>query len=726
MSSSPSPTSGQPPTLETATAQLYSEALRALQQHRYNQAVEYFQQVYQQTSVPAIYRLKVTMGLIRAHQGLGQWHLVQRLCQPLLAHRSLQVRQWAIQVVQACPAAPGDHPQSPSKAVPPPVPGQSLFHYQQLNRQVGGAVDRVQPELVAGSSFTPLALPQRLLLYGLQAITAIAGAWLIIFLVHSSLRSGNRLIRAIPWPVPLSGLPALDRPQTALILSVLLALALASPWLMDWMLGRAYGQHSLPLSQLQRDHPQALRLLRRVCQGQGWALPPLRLLPVTTPLCFSYGWWGRHSRLVVSQGLLTAIGPQTLATLVSYELAHRANGDLPVMSTLGLLLLGCHGGYCRLAAWGDRQVGLGRWLLVLAAAGCYGGFWLLRQLALGLSRLRSRLCDRQVLALSQDPTALSQSLIDLTLALVRDVQQQGALHPLGLALEVLMPLSVRSALSPGSFLSPQNWPALTPDALFQDDRTNPYRYWLQANSSHPPLGERVQGCQGYIQHRQDQPPGSSPFSVARLLGQKSPLVGLCSGGVLVLALGLLARILNTLGWYGLNWVYQDPNVLKGGLLLGLGLGMLLRINPLYPAISSRRTPRSDLETILVNRPIRLPVEGQPVCLEATLIGAAGLANGLAQQYYLNWGKGLIKLAFTPPQMVWLGLGNSPYHPQAWLGRKVQVMGWGRRAGGHFWIDVAHLQASGQSLGLQDHGPLWSSLVSLGLSLAGLLIIFTGK
>ncbi|NBO32501.1 MAG: hypothetical protein EBV05_13225, partial [Cyanobacteria bacterium WB6_1B_304] len=207
--------------------------------------------------------------------------------------------------------------------------------------------------------------------------------------------------------------------------------------------------------------------------------------------------------------------------------------------------------------------------------------------------------------------------------------------------------------------------------------------------------------------------------------QKSALVGLLGGIGVVLTLGLMGRILDRLGWYQLNWVYEDPSVLKGGLLLGLGLGTLLRINSLYPDIPSRLTTGSEAEALILNRKAKLPVEGQPLRLDATLIGAPGLANGLAQECYLAYGDGLVKLALTTPQMVWLGLRHSHRHPQHWLGRQVQVAGWARRAGGYFWIDVAHLQPLNQPSGLEDQGPLWATLMGLGLSGWGILTIFIG-
>lgn len=737
MSSIPpsSPASGQPQALDQATANRYGQALRALKQQYYGEALDHFQSLYQQKSLPGIYRLKVCMGLIRTHQGLGDLVQVRQLCQPLLTSRSLQVRQWATQVLQSCTDS-GDRQPRPEESHrvevpdPNPVPANSqvhsLFHYQQLNRQITAAAppapdrDKVNRGIGAGGRFFPLTTVQRGLLHALQLITAIALAWLIMVTIHSGLRGCNSLMRLISWPVPLYGLPSFDRPHTGLILSLLLLLALASPWLMDLILIRFYGQQVLSPSQLQRDHPEALRLLRRACQQQGWSLPPLRLIPVDVPLCFSYGWWPRHSPIVVSQGLLEGSSSQSLGILYSYELAHRVNADLPVMSTMGLLLIGFHSGYRQLATWGDRQLGLARWLLALGSAGCYGGFWVLRQLALGLSRYRSRLCDRQVLALTQDPLALQQSLIDLTLALAKDVKRRGYLHPLGSALEVLLPLSGRSAVSPGSFLTTLDWPTLT-----HDDVANPYRYWLLANSSHPPLGERLQLCQFYPQGGWGRSRLSSPLSVPRLLSQKSALVGLLGGGGVVLTLGLLGRILHHLGWYQLDWVYEDPTVLKGGLLLGLGLGTLLRINSLYPDIPSGLTTDSEADAMILNRKANLPVEGQPIRLEATLIGAPGLANGLAQECYLAYADGLVKLALTTPQMAWLGWRHPHRHPQHWLGRQVQVAGWARRAGGYFWIDVAHLQPLNQPSGLEDQGPLWATLISLGLSVWGILTIFIG-
>jgi succinate dehydrogenase/fumarate reductase flavoprotein subunit len=130
--------------------------------------------------------------------------------------------------------------------------------------------------------------------------------------------------------------------------------------------------------------------------------------------------------------------------------------------------------------------------------------------------------------------------------------------------------------------------------------------------------------------------------------------------------------------------------------------------------------------VLVNAHHRLPVDGQPLHVEGTLVGAPGLANGLGQQLYLATGGGLIKLGWTTAQLGWIQLAQHQHHPGQWLGEPVRIRGWGRRGGGSFWLDVAQatcLNQPGQHY--VDQGPWIQTLISLGLALGGVGLLGWG-
>ncbi len=645
----------------------------------------------------------------------------------------------------------------------------SLFHYQQLNHRpsdgqnnrqgndqqpLSTAVDRTDssddghPKEAVHPAIAPRPSPQAprpkysLALWVGQALTAIAVLWAINWAVHFALRTLDGLVRWVRWPVQLS-LPGASQSYTVAIGIGLVLLALASPWMMDYMLALCHRQQPLSTRQLQAQSPDTLRLLRQLCREQGWQLPALRIIPDPAPLCFSYGWLPRNSRIVVSQGLLDQCSDEALTALYGYELAGLVNGSPAVLSAVGLLLLLLHTSYYRLAALADAlpQPGV-KGLLGLVASAIYGLFWLLRQLVLWLSRLCCGWGDRRAVALTQHPDQLAEGLLQLTQAIAAYLQQRGSLHPLHTSLEVLLPVSSRQAITPGSLLGTVGGIAegdrtVIPTMLMTLDGLNPYRQWLRVSATHPPLGERlIDLTQQALLRGQPtplQPPqGDYPdqLSPSRLLLQKGPLAGLLVGGGLAMGLWFLGGLVNRLGWLRLSWLYQDPSVLAGGLWLGLGLGLLLRINALFPDTDSptassagANVAPNTIAALLGNTP-SLPVQGQPVTLRGKLHGLAGIGNWGCQDLYLNDASGLVKLVNPVPLGSLQGLLQPHRQPLNWVGRVVTVTGWGRYGGGLLWVDINQVQLDPRHR-FQAYGPIWATGISLVISLVGIATIFRG-
>ncbi|WP_017297663.1 M48 family metalloprotease [Nodosilinea nodulosa] len=644
---------------------------------------------------------------------------------------------------------------------PPPVQDapeaglQSLFHYQQLNQQSSAALGHGQPP--ASTSFshtTPAPPPGRiegpparlqpqpplpkhpLGLWLGQGLTAIALVWAINWIFHFALRTLDHLLRWVRWPMQLS-LPGAYQSYTAWVVTSLVLLALASPWLLDFALAFWYRQRPLSIRQLQTHSPGALRPLRQVCRQQGCQLPELRVIADPAPLCFSYGWLPRNTRLVISQGLLDQVSDQSLTTLYSYELARTVNGSLPVLSVVGLLLLLLHTGYRWLAQRADTLTQpLGRGILGSMASLLYGLFWLLRQTVLWLSRLCCRWGDRRAVSLTQHPDQIAEVLLQTTAAIAAHLQRHGTLHPLHSSLEILMPISSRQAITAGSFLgdSAGDRGAIL-STLVALDGLSPYRHWLRANASHPPLGERLlwlnqQGAlrgQANLIFAVRDSRSAAKVSLPLLLLQKGPLAGLIAGGSLAMALWFVGGTVNRLGWEHLSWLYQDKSVLAGGMWLGLGIGLLLRINTLFPEASTPSASTKPVDTVatLLQSSSALPVQGQPVSLRGKLHGLSGTGNWGCQELYLNDSSSCsVKLVNPFPLGSLQGLFQPHAHPFNWVGRMVTVTGWSRYGSGMLWVDINQVQLD-QRHRFSTYGPAWATLISLASSLIGIMTIFGG-
>ena len=272
------------------------------------------------------------------------------------------------------------------------------------------------------------------------------------------------------------------------------------------------------------------------------------------------------------------------------------------------------------------------------------------------------------------------------------------------------------------------------------DGLNPYRQWLRVSATHLPLGERLidlaqqallRGQPTPLQPPQGDYPGQ--LSPSRLLLQKGPLAGLLVGGGLAMGLWFLGGLVNRLGWLRLSWLYQDPSVLAGGLWLGLGLGLLLRINSLFPDADSPPASSADtadtnvapntIAALLGSAP-SLPVQGQPVTLRGKLRGLAGTGNWGCQDLYLNDASGLVKLVNPVPLGSLQGLLQPHRQPLNWIGRVVTVTGWGRYGGGLLWVDINQVQLDPRHR-FQAYGPIWATGISLVISLVGIATLFRG-
>jgi hypothetical protein len=195
-----------------------------------------------------------------------------------------------------------------------------------------------------------------------------------------------------------------------------------------------------------------------------------------------------------------------------------------------------------------------------------------------------------------------------------------------------------------------------------------------------------------------------------------------------MGLWFLGGIVNRLGWWRLSWFYQDSSLLTGGLWLGLGLGLLLRINRLFPdsqpKVGTATTDPPDTIAALLQYPLPLPVQGQPVTLRGNLWGQSGVGNWGCQDLYLNDASGIVRLANPVPLGSLQGLFQPRNHPHKWIGRRVTVTGWGRYNGGMLWVDINQIQLDQQRF-FQAYGPIWATATSLGVSLIGIATILRG-
>lgn len=558
----------------------------------------------------------------------------------------------------------------------------------------------------------------------------VVGLWRL--LIHRGLALLNWTLMTLGQWLPMPRPGWVYGNYTWEIIGTIGLLLVACPWLLDWGLSYCYGQGDLSLQPLKTSHPEAVRLLRRIGQQRGWPIPLLKVLPLDTPLMFSYGWGPKTLRIVVSRGALTQLDDQELTTLYGRELAHCRQGTVGLMSLFAVMLLGLHQVYWQLAQWGDRlSVAPLRPVFALLSAIAYGLYWMGRKPLLALARARTMASDRLAVSWTGNPAGLVRAWVKIAQGTATSFQQQGYLHPLVESLDLFTPLGYRSALTPGSLGAASDLPT-----CLGWDWQNPYRHWLALNSAHPPLGDRIASLNRHCQSWNLTPemPLAAPQKRLRVRSAKgfwdywrpvllqiAPYVGPFLGAVTALVLWFLGGFLGPLGLWWVGWLYGDRALLVGSIYLGIGIGILLRINAYFPDITSRNQRKNPPLDHLLRNPMALPTDSTPLDIQGILLGRRGIANWLCQDLWLQTPQGVIKIHFFSLLGAAGNLLIHPKHPVHWVGQPVQLLGWFRR-GAEPWIDVERLVRSRKSMLIAQH-PLWSSglaLLCCGLGIVTLL------
>ena len=166
-------------------------------------------------------------------------------------------------------------------------------------------------------------------------------------------------------------------------------------------------------------------------------------------------------------------------------------------------------------------------------------------------------------------------------------------------------------------------------------------------------------------------------------------------------------------------MYKDAGLFQCCILLGTGVGIILRINRFFPDLSFDQPPSTDWPNWL-SEPELLPVESVPINLFGTLLGRPGIANWLGQDLLLQTSDGLLKLHFFSaigPIGNCLRLGERPAVP---IGSSVQLLGWFRR-GNRPWVDIDKIRL-GNGLMLSAAHPIFSLAITTILSGWGLWLL----
>ncbi|MCF2149322.1 M48 family metalloprotease [Desmonostoc muscorum LEGE 12446] len=734
--------------------------LVALKQGNYQTAIAHLEPLASSES-NATANLQARVGLVMAYARTGEVSKAIAFCQNLIESNNLQVQEWATRALEhltkrqkpepesknvetgfvAFENSPPNTPASEEKlkdevtetksqniptmvplaklkaTVTPPPPPPPLNGFM-------GSVTRTQAKLFGviywrqaqrARAWQPLRKPKLIPLRLLAAGTFIALFWVMREIIKLALGLINQALVKLPYLEPLQ---FLYNDPTRLLLIALVILIGVSPWLLDLLLAKLYGQRELTKDVLNGRSREAVRVLQRCCQQRHWPLPKLRILPMAAPIILTYGSLPRNARIVVSQGLLEQLADDEIAIIYATQLGHIAHWDFVVMSLVLLVTLPTYKVYQQVSKLGDSISGKVWRLPVTTLASLIYGIWcLLTGTALWLSRLRLYYSDRTAAEITGNPNALIRALLKIAIGIAADIEKQEHTSWQLESLNIVAPISHQQSLSLGTIAS-----HLSFESFLKWDIVNPYGRWFTINNSHPLVGDRIERlCQIARHWHLDTElhfPREQPLEARRqsFLLQIAPWLGIPLGVLFAGFVWVAWQLAFALKFLNLKWIYEDWSFITGCLLIGFSIGTVIRINSFFPDIKPGTVETDDGLPNLLADSYALPIDSISVRLVGKLLGRQGSSNSLAQDLILQSSAGLVKLHHVS----WLG--QSVNH-QDLIGRQIIVTGWFRR-GATPWIDIQTLETQSGKAVHSPH-PIWSTALAVAAQAWGAYVFLTG-
>src|SRR5919202_1406852 len=491
-----------------------------------------------------------------------------------------------------------------------------------------------------------------------------------------------------------------------------------SPFLMDLTQRWLYNTRWVSLEDVERQSPEAARVIQRVCQQKRIKTPRLGIIDDQNPTAFTYGSLPNSARLVVSQGLFTYLDDEEVATVYAHELGHIVHWDFAVMTLASTLLQITYLIYnfaTRLGRGGNDKVKDAAGTAALVA---YVSYLIGTYLVLYLSRTREYFADHFAAETTGNPNALSRALVKIAYGIVEE--SIGASEPSRL-IEGTRALGIydhKAASSTGTAYRVAAKPYQL-GRVFLWDLFNPWGWWMELNSTHPLTGKRVRALSTYA----EQLGLPTEFDMGRVVKEsrnlsKKKLYGNFVVDLLIycaMPIGLFVGL-----GIGIALVGTFPTAPFALAIVGLGVGTLLRTFVMFPTF--KQAPESDILK-LMSDPYASPLRGKPVKLQGELIGRGDAGYEFGSDLKIQDRTGMIYLhyasRFGPIGNFLFGMNRV----KNLLGAQVGVTGWFRR-GVAPWVDMTQFTTESGTTVKSFHR-IWSFILAGAAILLGLFLLVGG-
>ena len=700
------PVAHSPALTAEESAELLSAGNKALKRNHYAEAIEKLEAYCQGTDATAKDYEQAQSWLAKAYKGTGQIDKAVVLCKQLVKSQKPFIQIWAEQFLQTI--APDEVVNTAS----PDASSQDLPHSSSSTSSHSSS-----PSFVASSSNSPKSLPKAgrsskrgvtLMMKGVASNLALASG------VTLSLLCGMVLVLSLNL-VLISGS---ENPTVGLGIAIAITIVFnvlvffISPLIMDLVQNWLYGTRWVSITQVERQSPEAARVIRMVCQQKGIQTPRLGIIEDQNPTAFTYGSLPNSARLVVSQGLFTYLDDDEVATVYAHELGHIVHWDFAVMTLAATLVQITYLIYAYTREMADRlgdgdaatKVKNG---LQSASLLAYVFYLAGEYLMLYLSRTREYYADHFAAEVTGNPNGLSRALVKIAYGILEEGQRSTQPSKVLQGTRALGISDPRSANFAGTAYRIASEPQKI-GKVFLWDMFNPWAWWMELSSTHPLTGKRIRALTNYA----EQLGLDSEFDMAHIVLEgrslnRRKLYGFFALDVLLYWAEYVGGVLGMiLGGVLVAIDATNAKVILSAGLLGFGLGLLAKILTMYPSFD--RAATSDVLT-LMSDPYASPLRGQPVKLTGQIIGRGDSGYRFGSDLKLQDSTGMIYIHYSSR---FGPLGNFLFgttQAESFIRQDVAVTGWFRR-GTMPWVDFT-LMTCPSKWNVKSYHRFWSLIIA---------------
>jgi Zn-dependent protease with chaperone function len=444
---------------------------------------------------------------------------------------------------------------------------------------------------------------------------------------------------------------------------------LISPFIIQWV-------HKIEWVSVDSLDPDVAAMVRGICVANRLREPRFGLIRDGNPNAFTFGHYPGNARVIVTSGLLEVCDTEQRKAVVAHEMGHVIHWDSVVMTVAATVPLILY----YIFRFGMRT-GRGRNGAAALVVGLTAFvFYIISQyVVLLLSRVREYYADAYSAQATGNPNALATGLVKIAYGLARakpaDADDEKKREPSAAAVGmkafgIFDPTFGKSMAVAGAGmfgLTDQAQSGAAATEAMKWDLWNPWAFFMELRSTHPLPAKRIRELGKLAEQNGQVPelviPANPPESYwdefgVDLFMSKLPLLGLIVG----LAVGAV-------------FLMQEMFVTGGGIaLLGIGVGMLLRMTFTYPrGRFGEGHVRNLVGEVKVSgvRPI-------PVTLTGTVIGRGIPGLYWGDDLVVQDDTGFMLMQYRQPIGV-LEMLFGLFRAESFIGQRVVAEGWYRRA-----------------------------------------------